>query len=117
MPKNCDAKQQIGGTNKKGAMLIDSIDVCKPKIHTLDKTLQGILESQKHQDRDRPKARGRVGCMINLLVAAFLVAAIIHPHIRIVWARRHIPKSTACYAESAPERNAPREMQCLRDET
>ena len=99
------SNNKLVALNKKDAMLIDSL------LFALK------YKSQKHQDRDRPKARGRVGCMINLLVAAFLVAAIIHPHIRIVWARRHIPKSTACYAESAPERNAPREMQCLRDET
>ena len=58
MHKNCDVKQQIGGTNKKGALLIDSIDVCKPKINTLDKALQGILESQNTKTETGLKLEG-----------------------------------------------------------
>ena len=58
MHKTCDVKQQIGGANKKGAKLIDSIDVSKPKINTLDKALQGILESQNTKTETGLKLEG-----------------------------------------------------------
>ena len=39
-------------------MLIDSIGVCKPKINTLDRALQGILESQNTKTETGLKLEG-----------------------------------------------------------